>query len=48
MESFNSKSVEIETDSTSGIGKLVYAHYHITLADTPGKYVVEITNVNDW
>jgi hypothetical protein len=48
MENFNSKSVEIETDTSNGIGKLVYAHYYITLADIPGKYVVEITNENDW
>jgi hypothetical protein len=48
MARFECSSVELVQETGSGIGTVLNAHLPVTIADTAGTYVVEITGVKDW
>ena len=48
MNRFECNTVELVQETGSGIGSILNAHLPVTVADTAGTYVVEITGVKDW
>jgi hypothetical protein len=48
MQRFDCDSMEFVKQNDSGIGYILQGHFPVSIADTSGLYIVEITGVKDW
>jgi hypothetical protein len=48
MNRFDCDSMEFVKQGGSGIGYILQGHFPVSIADTSGVYIVEITGVKDW